>query len=89
MAVKTRKKLTSKKQHSSQNSAVSSRVRADRSITDKYTNLVDSWKNLQNPWITIPNPSKEQTNRSFIKVRANDYFGNPRPPKEKPSSQPQ
>ena len=37
----------------------------------------------QNPWLTIENPSKEQTNRKFIRVRANDYWGNPKPPKEK------
>ena len=83
MAVKTRKKLTSKKQHGSMNSAVTTKVRAGLKATHGYANLVDSWKNLQNPWLTIENPSKEQTNRKFIRVRANDYWGNPKPPKEK------
>ena len=83
MAVKTRSKVTSKKQHSSMNSAVTTKVRAGIKAIQGYANLVDSWKNLQNPWLTIENPSKEQTNRKFIRVRANDYWGNPKPPKEK------
>ena len=53
-------------------------VRADRDPYDVHQNKIDAWKNLQNPWITIPNPVKSETNRPFIRVRANDYFGPPR-----------
>lgn len=35
------------------------------------------WKG-QNPWVTIDNPSKEQTNKRKIRVRANELWGSPK-----------
>lgn len=35
------------------------------------------WKG-QNPWITMENPNKEETNKRFIKVKANDLYGLPK-----------
>ncbi len=78
-----RKTVTSKGKHSSINRALATKVRASLNAVNGYGNLIDSWKKLQNPWLTVENPSKEQTNRKFIRVRANDYWGNPRPAKEK------
>lgn len=77
-----RKKRTSKGANSSVNKALATKVRAELRSVHGYSNLVNSWKNLQNPWLTIENPSKEQTNRKFIRVRANDYWGNPKFVKE-------
>jgi hypothetical protein len=84
-----RKNLTSKGQHSSTNRALTTKIHAEVKAIYGHSNLVDSWKKLQNPWLTIENPSKDQTNRKFIKVRSNEYWGNPIPPKEKERSQAQ
>ena len=75
---KTRSKVVSKGNHSSVSRSLVAAVRADRDPYDVHQNKIDAWKNLQNPWITIPNPVKSETNRPFIRVRANDYFGPPR-----------
>lgn len=76
-----RKKLTSKGKHSSMSRALATAVRAERDAYTKYGFKIDAWKNLKNPWLTIENPNKSQTNRRFIRIRADDYFGSPRPPK--------
>jgi len=78
-----RKKLTSEGKHSSINRALATKIRAEQRAIHGHGYLIDAWKNLKNPWLTIENPSKEQTNRRFIRVRANSYWGDPRPPREK------
>lgn len=75
---KLRKKTTSKGAHSSVSRALVAATRADRDPHTLHLFKIDAWKNLQNPWITIENPVKSETNRRFIRVRANDYFGPPR-----------
>ena len=44
---------------------------------------LDAWLDKKNPWLTVENPNKNETNKRFIKVRANEYLGNPEPKKEK------
>jgi len=39
--------------------------------------LTEAWKSEKNPWLTVPNPNKKETNKRFIRVRANDYWGRP------------
>lgn len=72
---KLRKKITSKGIHSSMNAALINAVRADKDPHTKLLNKIMAWSKGQNPWITIANPSKEQTNKRYIRVRANEYFG--------------
>ena len=79
---RTRKMLKSKGIHGSVNHSVATAVRAEQKKSNGLNNLVSCWRDLKNPWVTIQNPNKEQTNRRFIKVRANDYFGNPKFVKE-------
>lgn len=74
-----RKKTISKGKHSSMSSALCAAVRAERDPYDVFQNKIDAWKNFKNPWVTIANPVKSETNRPFIRVRANDYFGSPKP----------
>lgn len=50
-------------------------VKDSRSPLQAHVIKVESWARGQNPWLTIENPDKSQTNRKFIKVRANDYLG--------------
>jgi flagellar biosynthesis regulator FlaF len=73
-----RKKTTSVGKHGSVSKGVVRAVRASRDPHDTHQHKLDSWKKLQNPWITIANPVKSETNRLFIRVRANDYFGPPK-----------
>jgi hypothetical protein len=75
---KQRKTRTSKGIHSSTNRAIWTAVRTERSSWDEHQFKLDAWKSLQNPWITVENPNKSQTNRKFIRVRANEYYGPPR-----------
>jgi hypothetical protein len=83
MAKKTsRKKYTSKGIHSNVKSSTIRLLRADRDPLVKLENISRAWKKLMNPWITIENPDKSATNRRFIRVRTNDYWGNPKFVKE-------
>lgn len=45
---------------------------------EKYENLIKAWKKGQNPWISVRNGNTSETNKFFVKVKANDYFGDPR-----------
>lgn len=72
----------SKKIHSSVNNVMGMAVRGGRSAIEKHGLIVDAWFAGKNPWVTIPNPSKEATNKRFIRVRAETYFGNPKEPYE-------
>lgn len=69
-----RKKLVSSGKRSLVSGALVTATNAARDVHDKFLNKLDAWKKGQNPWITIENPTKA-TNRKFIRVRAEDYFG--------------
>jgi hypothetical protein len=32
----------------------------------------------RNPWLTVPNPNTNETNKKFIRVKAEDLWGNPK-----------
>lgn len=58
-----------------------STLRLVRTSTDNFTkslNKISAWRAGKNPWITIKNPVASETNRRFIKVRANTIYGNPK-----------
>lgn len=78
---KQRAHAVSKGERSSISKSISRAVRADRTYLDKYNFKVKAWSKGQNPWITIPNPDKNATNKLYIRVRARDLLGDPRPPK--------
>ena len=82
MAIKTRKQLTSKGVHSSYSKSLVRKMRSERTSGQRLQFIINAWRKLQNPWITVENPSKDQTNRKFIKVRTNDWWGNPKFSKE-------
>ena len=75
---RTRKKYISKGRHSTVTAGLTQAVRAERDHFDKLTFKANAWKKLQNPWLTVQNPNKSETNRPFIKVRANEWWGDPR-----------
>jgi hypothetical protein len=78
MAIKSRKKYSSKGIHSSVSRGITQAVKADRTALEKLTFISDAWKKLKNPWITIENPDKASTNKRHIRVRTNDLWGNPK-----------
>lgn len=50
---------------------------------EKQLNLVTVWRAGKNPWITVANPNAEgEKAKRTIRVRSNDYWGNPRPKKK-------
>lgn len=72
---KLRKKLTSKGLRSKTSAFMRNAVRSSRSALQTSLIKVESWAKGQNPWLTIANPDKSQTNRPFIRVKADDHFG--------------
>jgi hypothetical protein len=77
---KHRKSLTSKGSHSTVRRSLVRDTNAERSVLDTRFHKIAAWREGKNPWLTIENPDKSATNRRFIRVRAEEYLGNPRPP---------
>lgn len=50
-------------------------VRRDRTELEKTMFKTKAWKSGKNPWLMVPGPS---SNMRFIRVRANDEWGDPR-----------
>lgn len=73
-----RKKVVSKGIHGSIRSAVATAARASRDAVTLVGMKSRAWKLGQNPWLTVANPNKGETNKLFIRVRANDYWGSPK-----------
>lgn len=45
---------------------------------DRAMNIQKAYWAGKNPWVTIANPNKNETNKRFIRVRANEAWGNPK-----------
>jgi hypothetical protein len=71
---RTRKTVVSKGQRRNIVAGVKE-VRQERSEGEKAYNKLKAWRKGQNPWITVPGT---QTNKRFIKVRANAVYGDPK-----------
>jgi len=72
------KTYVSKGQHSNVSSATLAGMKRDRNPGDKIINQQTAWLNGKNPWITMENPNKNETNKRFIIVKANDLWGSPK-----------
>jgi len=63
------------------------RMKQSRSAADKQLNKTRAYWAGKNPWITMANPNHEETNKRFIRVKANTLWGTPKerlnPPKKK------
>jgi hypothetical protein len=64
-----RKKKTSKGLHTSTNMSFT------LSTLDKMANKVVAWQKGLKVMLTVPNPDKSITNKSFIRVTADSYWG--------------
>jgi hypothetical protein len=73
--VRTRSKITSKGQRPSVSNKTLRIVKEGVSEGDKLYNKLIAWRSGKNGWITIPNPNPNETDRRFIRVSFNSYFG--------------
>ncbi len=83
MAIKKRISYTSKGERHSVALKVMRLMRANKPSFDKWLDKQRAWSLGQNPWLSIDNPNTNETNKKQIRVRANNYWGNPFPKKEK------
>ena len=74
---RARKAYTSKGQRCNVNRALLSNIAKDVPAVDRALNILAAWRAGKNPWVTVKNPDRH-TNRDYIKVRANAYYGNPK-----------
>lgn len=48
-----------------------------KSEAEKIADKAAAWRKGQNPWISMFDPTR-QKGRQYYRVRANDYYGNPK-----------
>lgn len=82
-APKTKTKYTSKGERANTDRSLTKAIRRDRTAIDYWITKQRAWLKGQNPWITVPNPNTAETNKKFIRVRAesariNGGWGDPR-----------
>ncbi len=53
-------------------------MRQQRPNIEKEMNKIKAWRAGKNPWITVANNVNGPNNKPFIKVRANDLYGDPK-----------
>ncbi len=53
-------------------------VRRQRTEVEKLLFKQQAWRKGRNPWITIPNGNTSEKAKLFIRVRANELWGDPR-----------
>lgn len=73
-----RETYVSKGKHSNVASGTRTAMRKSVSGAERLMNKKRAWAAGKNPWLTIANPNKGETNRQFIRVRANEHWGNPK-----------
>jgi hypothetical protein len=72
------KTYISKGIHSNVSRSTLAGMREGRDPSEKVINIQKAWLANKNPWVTIENPNKEQKDKLFIRVRANELWGNPK-----------
>lgn len=79
---KGKKSKSSGKVSKGENTCVANRwvnsVKSSTPGSAKMANIVKMWRAGKNPWITVENPDKSNTKARMIRVKTNDYYGNPR-----------
>lgn len=73
--IRTRTKKTSKGERSSIARSTVRLVRQDRCEADKMHNKLMAWRKGKKGTVTIANPNHHETDKPFIKVSFNAYFG--------------
>ena len=78
MAKSTTTKYVSKGERPNVQRSTSKSVKRNRTMIAGLDDIIKAWKALKNPWVTIANPNTAETNKKFIRVRANDVYGDPK-----------
>ena len=60
------------------NKKIRNAIRKERTQLQRARNQTDAWLKGKNVVLTIENPNKKETNKRFIRVNANDFWGSPR-----------
>lgn len=68
----------SKGERVSVNKKIRNAIRKERTQLQRARNQTDAWLKGKNVVLTIENPNKKETNKRFIRVNANDFWGSPR-----------
>jgi hypothetical protein len=53
-------------------------VRRDRTYVEKLLFKQKAWRKGRNPWLVVPNLNTSEKAKRFIRVRANEVWGDPR-----------
>lgn len=76
--VRCRTKRTSKGERNSISNSTLQLVREGRSVVDKMQNKLSAWRSGKKGWVTVPNPNPHETDKRFVKVSFDTYFGHGR-----------
>lgn len=77
------KGFISQGKHSNVASATRRAIRAERSPGEILMNKQKAWLKGKRVMVTIENPNKEETNKRFIRVTGDVFFGKGLPAKER------
>lgn len=72
---RSRKTKVSKGIHSNVSASTLKAVSRDVPEATRALHKIQAWRKGKNPWITVPGT---QSNMRFVKVRANNLYGNPK-----------
>ena len=72
------KNYTSKGERPNTNRSITKSVRQNREGGVIELNKINAWKNGKNPWITVPNSGNDAGKMPYIRVKANELWGDPR-----------
>lgn len=53
-------------------------VRRDRTEVEKLAFKQKAWRKGRNPWLVVPNLNTSEKAKPFVRVRANEVWGDPR-----------
>ena len=53
-------------------------VRRDRKYVEKLLFKQKAWRKGKNPWLVVPNLNTSEKAKRFVRVRANEVWGDPR-----------
>lgn len=53
-------------------------VRRSLSSSEKMANVMDAYLKGKNPWLTVPNTNTNETNKKFLRIKAEDLWGSPK-----------
>ena len=72
------KGFVSQGQHSNVTKNTRNAMKRARTGAEQELNKTKAYWAGKNPWITIPNPNQNETNKRFIRVKANTLWGTPK-----------